>query len=390
VTTLIPKFLGYHRPDNRIGIRNYVAIVPTVGCANEVVRKIAESVKNAIPFLHHEGCTQLAPDIEAVTQTLISLGKNPNFGAVLVVSLGCEGVNADRVAEEISNIGKPVEKIVIQELGTLRSLQEGIRIASTLMRHISSEEKDWYTLGDLVLGVKCGASDATSGIASNPAVGYAVDTIIEGGGTVVFGETTEIIGAEHLLAKRIPDPAVKEKILFMINRIEERAKSMGVDMRTGQPTPGNIAGGLTTIEEKSLGAIAKTGSHNISGALEFWESPRGKGLFMKDTPGREIEAMTGLSAAGVQLIAFTTGRGAPQGFPGIPVIKISANPQTSVRMEDNIDLDVSDIITKGISIKEKGEEILNFILKVANGQLTKSETIKYDETMDIYTTGPVI
>ena len=388
--TLISRFLGYHRPDNQIGVRNYVAIVPTVGCANEVARKIAECVRNAIPLLHHEGCTQLAPDIEAVTQTLISLGKNPNFGAVLVISLGCEGVDADRVAKEISSTGKPVEKIVIQELGTLRSLQEGVRLASTLVRHISSEEKDWYALEDLVLGVKCGSSDATSGITSNPALGYAVDTAIEGGGTVVFGETTEIIGAEHILAERIPDLAIKEKVLSMIERMEKRAKSMGVDMRKGQPTPGNIAGGLTTIEEKSLGAIAKTGSHQINGALEFWERPKGKGLFMKNTPGREIEAMTGLAAAGVQLIAFTTGRGAPQGFPGIPVVKICGNPQTCVKMGDNIDLDVSDIITSGVSIKEKGQEILNFILKTANGQLTRSEAIRYDETMDIYTTGPVI
>ncbi len=387
---MIPKFLGYHRPDNQIGVRNYVAVIPTVGCANEIARKVAEYVRNAVPLLHHEGCTQLAPDIEAVTQTLISLGKNPNFGAVLVISLGCEGVDSVQVAEEISKSGKSVERIVIQELGTLRSLEEGIRMASKLARHISGEEKNWYTIENFFLGVKCGSSDATSGITSNPALGYAVDSIIREGGTVVFGETTEIIGAEHILAKRIPDPAVRKKILSMIKRMEERAKSMGVDMRKGQPTPGNIAGGLTTIEEKSLGAIAKTGNSPINGALEFWEKPKEKGLFMKDTPGREMEAMTGLAAAGAQVIAFTTGKGAPQGFPGVPVVKICGNPQTCVKMKDSIDLNVSDVITAGKNVKEKSEEILNFIFKTANGQLTKSEAIRYDETMDIYTTGPVI
>jgi len=385
------NFLGYVREDGSVGTRNYVGIIPTVGCVNEVARGIAQHVALAVPLLHHQGCCQLSPDLDTVTKTLTSLGKNPNFGAVLLVGLGCEGISIDRVMEGIAETGKPVEAIVIQDLGgSTNSVQQGTAKAERLAFQLSAERKKPVDVSNIVVGIKCGSSDATSGLSSNPSTGYASDKIVNCGGTVIFGETTEFLGAEHVLAERAVNKDVADKLLGIVDSMEKRAASMGVDMRGGQPTPGNINGGLTTIEEKSLGAIVKGGSCLIHDVLEYWESPSTTGLFIKDTPGREIEALTGLAAARAQIIVFSTGRGAPQGFPGVPVVKVCGNSRTVKRMADHIDLDVSGIVEGRTTISEEGERLFSMILEVASGTRTKAELLHYDETMDIYTTGPVI
>ena len=210
------------------------------------------------------------------------------------------------------------------------------------------------------------------------------------GGTVIFGETTEFIGAEHILARRAKTPEVAARIYEIVGRMEHRAKSMGVDMRSGQPTPGNIKGGLTTIEEKSLGAIVKSGTKAIEGVLEYTEVPSGPGLWIKDTPGREIEVLTAMSIAGAQAMLFSTGRGAPQGFPTAPVVKICGNPITYENMRGDMDVNAGLIIAGEKSIEELGEETLAHLLRVMSGEVTKSEAIRYTTSMDIYTLGPVI
>jgi len=243
---------------------------------------------------------------------------------------------------------------------------------------------------ELRFGIKCGASDTTSGLASNPAIGAAVDLLIEKGGSCVFGETTEFIGAEHILAQRAASPEVGRRILEIVDRMEKRAIAMGVDMRGGQPTKGNIAGGLTTIEEKSLGAIAKGGTKPIQDVYEYGERPQGKGLFIVDSPGREPEALTALAAAGAQIILFSTGRGAPQGFPFVPVIKITANPITYQYLPDHMDLYID--INSGAShtLKKAGQTIYEEALKIASGKKTMAEITGYSTATDIYTIGPVI
>jgi altronate dehydratase large subunit len=240
------------------------------------------------------------------------------------------------------------------------------------------------------MGIKCGSSDASSGLASNPAVGAASDILLSRGGSVVFGETTEFLGAESLLAQRAATKEIGNRIFAIVERMENRVKAIGVDMRGGQPTPGNMAGGITTIEEKSLGAICKSGSMPIDGVLEYGDKVPGKGLFILDSPGKEAEIMTGLSAAGANAIVFSTGGGAPQGYPIVPVIKVAGNPQKCRIMQDHIDLDVSGILQGTLTIPQAGEEIYATLLRVAGGAKVRAESLKYDQTVEIYTTGPTI
>ena len=386
------QFNGFIRPDGQVGIRNHVAVIPTVVCANEVAQAVVAQVAGAVGLFHHQGCCQLPPDLNRVTETLAGLGCSPNAGAVLLVSLGCEGTDHARIAAEIQKTGKPVETIHIQELGgTSKAIAAGIDAASRLYRGISSIQRQPADIGRLVLALKCGASDATSGMASNCVLGYVTDKLLDLGGTVIFGEVTEFLGAEHILAKRAADPETGDKILQIVDRMEKRAMSLGVDMRKGQPTPGNIEGGLSSIEEKSLGAIVKSGSHPIDGVLEYEERIGGrKGLYIKDTPGREPEILTGMGCAGAQAMLFSTGRGAPQGFPLMPVIKVCGNPITYARMENDMDINAGLIISGGKSIEEAGEETFAMLLKVLAGEQSKNESIGYFNCIDIYTMGPVI
>lgn len=386
------KWYGYRRPDGSVGSRNYVAIIPSVTCANDVANAIAHEVQGTVVYLHHQGCCQLPPDLDRVTETLISLGKSPNVGAVLIVSLGCEGTDHERMYKELKATGKPVEIIHIQELGGVsKAIQAGTDIARKLVIEISGMQRTEADMSEIVMAIKCGASDTTSGMASNCVIGYVADHLVDLGATVVFGETTEFLGGEHLLARRAVNKQVADKIYEIVNNMETRAKSVGCDMRRGQPTPGNIAGGLSSIEEKSLGAIVKSGSRPIQGVLEYPEHvTTQKGLWIKDTPGREPEILTGMAATGAQFMCFSTGRGAPQGFPSMPVIKICGNPNTYERMQNDMDLNAGLIITGEKTIEQVGEEAIAKLVRVLNGEMTKNEAIQYFSAIDIHCLGPVI
>ena len=385
-------FWGYIRENGKVGARNHVAVIPTVVCAAEAAQAISNSVPGCIAFLHHQGCCQLPPDLERVTDTLIALGSSPNVGAVLIVSLGCEGTDVERLMAAIEKTGKPMDIVRIQENGGVTdSIALGISKAQRLSALISAQRREKAALSDIIMSIKCGGSDATSGMASNCVIGYVADRIVDAGGTVIFGETTEFIGAEHILAKRAVSPEVGDKIFKIVNDMEARAKSLGCDMRKGQPTPGNIAGGLTTIEEKSLGAIMKSGSRPIQGVMDYCDMVTyHKGLWIKDTPGREPEILTGMACTGAQAMLFSTGRGAPQGFPSMPVIKICGNVNTYEKMRNDMDMNAGLILTGEKSIDEIGEMAFMKLLSTLNGELTKSEAIKYYNFIDIHTLGPVI
>ncbi len=384
-------YMGYKRADGKVGSRNHVAIIPSVVCANEVVEAIVQNTVMTQGIIHHQGCCQTPPDLARITECLIKIGENPNVGASLIVSLGCEGVDTVRLEEALIASGKPVERINIQELGgTSASIQEGIDKAQRLVMQISSQQREEVDISTLVMGIKCGASDTTSGIASNPVIGYVADKIVDLGGTVIFGETTEFIGAEHILQRRAKNEFVASEISRIVDEMESRAKAIGVDMRKGQPTPGNIKGGLSTIEEKSLGAIVKSGTKQIEGVIEYTGTPSGKGLWIKDSPGREIELLSGMAVGGSQVILFSTGRGAPQGFPVVPVIKICGNPITYERMSHDMDINAGRIVTGEKSVEEIGEELFSMLLRVASGETSKGEAIKYTKSMDFYCLGPVI
>ncbi len=388
-------FQGYVRENGKVGSRNLVAVIPSVICATDVAQAIVRQVSGTIGYFHHQGCCQLPLDLKRVTDTLISLGSGPNVGAVLIVSLGCEGTDTERMVKEISKTGKRVEMIAIQELGGMsRAVRKGTDLAQMLALSISGFQREPVDISNAVMGIKCGGSDTTSGMASNCVIGYVADKLVDLNATVVFGETTEFIGGEHILAERAiggKDGPVGRRIYEIVERMETRAKAVGEDMRGGQPTPGNIKGGLSSIEEKSLGAIVKSGHRPIQGVLEYPEMVTDqKGLWIKDAPGREPEILTGMAATGAQVLCFSTGRGAPQGFPSMPVIKICGNPYTYERMSHDMDLNAGRIIKGEISIEQAGEEAFELLLQVLNGRMTKNEAIHYVSTMDIHCLGPVI
>lgn len=385
------SFLGYPRQDGTVGSRNLIGIISTVSCANDVALWISQKVSGCVPFLHGQGCCQTQPDLDIVTRTLISLGRNPNLAGVLLVSLGCESVVVDKVVEGIAKSHKPVSKIVIQkDGGATAALARGCKLAGKMVADASIIKREEFPDSKLVLGVKCGASDTTSGIVANPIAGAVCDMLISAGGTCIFGETTEFIGAEHILRRRAANPQVADKITDIVARMESRAKSMGFDMRGGQPTGGNIAGGLTTIEEKSLGAIIKAGTKSIDDVYQYGDRPNGKGVFIIDTPGREPEFLTALGAAGAQVIIFTTGIGAPQGFPFVPVIKITGNPITYERLTDHLDVFVELIDKSHFDITQLGQGLYQEVLAVASGKRTKAEIIGYGIFPNIFAVGPVI
>ena len=385
------SFLGFPREDGSVGVRNHIGIISVVICANDVTLRIAQQVEGAVAFLHDQGCCQTPIDLNQVTKTLVNLGKNPNLAGVLLVSLGCESVLIEEIREKIAASGKPVKALGIQQIGgMLSAVAEGCRITQEMVIQASTIRREAFDDSHLSIGVKCGASDTTSGLISNPAAGAAFDLLYDHGGTCVFGETTEFLGAEHILMRRAATPEVKKKIREIVNRMEQRAKMMGVDMRGGQPTTGNIKGGLTTIEEKSLGAIVKGGTKPIQGVYEYGDKVTKKGLYIVDSPGREPEFLTGIAAAGVQIIIFSTGIGAPQGFPFVPVLKISGNPKTERYLSDHIDKFIKLPEEGENTIAQAGEEIYEEIKAIASGKKTKAEVLGYGQFSNIFTVGPVI
>jgi altronate dehydratase large subunit len=383
------KIQGYRRENGKVGIRNHVAILPSSICASETAVRISNLVPGTVALPHQHGCCQVGADSEQTINTLIGLGSNPNVAKVLVVGLGCEGAEPLRISEEIKKTGKEVQMITIQNCGgTLKTIEEGARIARKMITKVAMLKKEEIDISELTLAIECGGTDTTSGLCANPAVGTASDILLSHGGTAMLSETTELIGAEHVLANRAVSSEVKDKLLEIVKRTEDRAMSLGVDIRGGQPTPGNIEGGVITIEEKSLGCIYKAGSSDIQGVLEYGEIPSsGKGFYVMDTPGQDIESITGMVAGGAQLVIFTTGRGTPTGFPIAPVIKITGNETTYNNMIDNIDINAGRVITEGASIKSIGEEIFSEMMEVSNGKPTKSESLGHKE-FGIYKIAP--
>ncbi len=374
------KIMGYRRSNGDVGIRNHIAVIPASVCASVVAERIADQVEGAIALPNQHGCAQIKPDLDVTARTLAGLGKNGNVAGVLVIGLGCESLQVDWLAEEIASTGKPVEALVIQKCGgTLKTQEAGLRLARIMAQKVSIYEKEEISPESIILGLECGGSDATSGLAANPVHGYVSDKLVALGGTSILSETTELIGAEHVLVRRAVSDEVGEKLLKIVSDCEKRANSMGVDLRGSQPTPGNIEGGLTTIEEKSLGCIYKGGTSPLQGVLEYGERPSGKGFYVMDTPGQDIESITGMVAGGAQIVIFTTGRGTPTGSPLAPVIKITGNPRTYQLMEENIDINGGTIITGTETIPEVGERMIQEIAAVCRGRLTKAEALKHRE-----------
>lgn len=383
------KLTGYHRSDGTVGIRNHVLILPTIVCATQAAMNVTKLVDGTVSIVHQHGCAQVGADYEQTFRTYVGMGLNPNVYGVVVMGLGCETHQGRSVANEIAKrTNKPVELVSIQNhSGTLQATVEAAKIATKMVQDASMVEREPILFSDLVVGTECGGSDACSGLSANPAVGYVSDAIAEKGGTSILAETTELIGAEHLLADRAKNEQVVKRVFEVIEAMENRAFGMGVDIRTGNPSPGNKKGGLTTLEEKSLGAAAKAGTSRLNELVNYAEKPTEKGLVWMDTPGHDIEQLTGMTAGGAQLVLFTSGRGTPTGSPIAPVIKIATNTAMFETMNDNMDVNAGTIIEGKETIEETGERLMAEIAAVASGKRTKAEILKQHD-FGIWRIGP--
>lgn len=372
---------GYLRPDGKMGIRNHVLILSTVGCANNVAKRIGSQVAGTVALPNVKGCGQIGKGIEIMHRCLVNVTLNPNVYGTLIVGLGCETTKPYELAEEIRALSpKPVEVITIQDCGgTLKAIEEGSRIARKMVAEASLVERTPMDLSQLVMGTNCGGSDATSGLAANPVIGACSDKVAADGGTIMLGETTELIGTEHILASRAKDETVRENILAIVGDLEEQFIENGIDVRGANPTPGNMKGGLSTLEEKALGGISKGGSGPINEVVTYGQIPSESGLVIMDTPGYDIESVSGMACGGAQVLCFSSGRGNPIGNPLIPVIKVTGNKVTYQAMSDNIDLDTSGVIEGTTTIDALGEELFGMLEDVCNGTPSKAEALGFDD-----------
>jgi len=385
------KFKGYPRPDGKVGTRNHVGVIATVGCVNEIVLSICHQIKGTVPVTHTQGCLTVTSDLEMVQRTLINLGRNPNLAAVLLVSLGCESVFPNEIHDEIAKSKKPVELIGMHQLGgSIKTVAYGCEIAQKMVLDASEVQRQEFDASELVVGCKCGSSDATSGLSSNLAVGEVADILVDKGATFLFGEVCDIMGSEQILARRAQNDQIGKQIIKAVNNLIDMAAAVGSDVVGCQLTEGNKKGGLTTVAEKAIGATAKAGSTAPQGFINYGEVPAGKGLWVLPTPGRGFENLTGSAAAGATVHLFTTGLGAPEGHPVMPVIKITGNINSWHKLNSHMDFNVSGIIDGSEMVKEAGKRLFAEVLKVASGKLTKAEVLRYDESMNILTYGPVI
>lgn len=375
------QFYGFRRPDGRVGVRNWVLILPASVCASDVTRLVAAQVAGAVSFNNQNGCSQVAGDMQLTMDVMAGMAANPNVYGTVVVSLGCENCQMDLVVEAIrARTGKPLERFVIQENGgTIRTVERAVRAARAMVQQASRLQRELCPVSELIVGTECGGSDPTSGLAGNPVIGEMSDRLVALGGTSILSETTEFIGAEHILARRAQTPEVKRRIYQIIERYEQALKLVGEEVRVGNPSPGNKAGGLTTLEEKSLGCIHKGGHAPISAVFDYAKQVDRRGLVIMDTPGNDPSSVAGMAAGGAQVVVFSTGRGTPTGNPIVPVIKLTGNRETFRTMEDNLDLDVSGVIYGERTMAELGDRLLAEVVEVASGKQTKAETLGFVE-----------
>ena len=372
-------FMGYRRENGRVGIRNHVIILPLDDLSNAACEAVANNIKGTMALPHAYGRLQFGEDLDLHFRTLIGTGSNPNVAAVVVI--GIEPVWTNLVVEGIAKTGKPVTGFAIEKNGDLNTICAASRQAKEYVHWATELQRVECKTEELWVSCKCGESDTTSGLASNPTVGNAFDKLWEAGCTTVFGETTEITGGEHIVAARCATPAVREKFMYYFDRyakvVDDHKTS---DLCDSQPTKGNIEGGLTTIEEKALGNIQKIGRKApVVGCLDKAEAPTGPGLWFMDSSSAAAEMVTLVAAAGYVCHFFPTGQGNVIGNPIVPVIKLSANPRTVRTMSEHIDVDVSGMLRKEINLDQAGNNLLEMMFRTCNGRNTAAEALGHRE-----------
>ncbi|OIQ50701.1 (2R)-sulfolactate sulfo-lyase subunit beta [Pseudodesulfovibrio hydrargyri] len=373
------KILGYRRENGRVGVRNHVVILPLDDLGNAASEAVANNVKGTLALPHHYGRLQFGKDLELHFRTLIGTGCNPNVAAVVVIGIEPEWTKV--ITDGIAKTGKPVFGFSIEQNGDHNTICAASRKAKELVQWATELQRVECDVKELLVSCKCGESDTTSGIASNPTVGNAFDTLYEMGNTLLFGETSEITGGERLVEARCKTPEVGEAFMKMWNDYNDFIVANKTnDLSDSQPTKGNILGGLTTIEEKALGNIQKIGRKcMVEGCLEPAEAPMGPGLWFMDSSSAAAEMVTLCAAAGAVVHFFPTGQGNIIGNPVLPVIKLGANPRTVRTMGEHIDLDVSGILRREMNLDQAGEKLLDLMIDTANGRLTSAEVLGHRE-----------
>lgn len=400
------QFLGYERPDGTVGVRNYLGVIGVGNSAHYMAVQIAREVKGAVPLLLDEALLRLKEDRDRVRRTVIGLGHNPNLAAVLLVGFGGGHMDPIDLAKEMVGAKKPVEVATVLDCkGFSQAMGKGLSAARQLMAEMSRMQRQPFSIGHLTLGVKCGGSAGNSGLLGNVVIGRAVDTLLANGGSTIFSETPEVIGAEHLLAKRAVNDQVAQRVREVVERMEIRIRRAGEDVRGSQPTDGNLKGGLTTLEEKSLGALAKTGTGPLAGVLEYAERPSGRGLFFMDGPAGPINIMVGEAAAGAQIFTYSLGGGLYSAFRNLPgwgiggfplgptlsVVSNASNPRDEEE-EQFFDIHCQGILDNRESIDQVASRFLQELLEVASGKLSKAEIAlpHYWVPLESYHTGPIL
>jgi len=371
------QLTGYRRENGRVGIRNHVVVLPVDDISNAAAEGVARLIPDALAIPHPYGRLQFGEDLDLHFRTLIGTGANPNVASAIII--GIEPNWTERMVEGIRASGKPVEGFSIERFGDLETIRTAARVAQRFVQDASELKREPIELGDIWLSIKCGESDTTTGLASCPTVARVVDAVVDAGGTVLFGETSELTGGEHLIAERCKSDEVRARFQRSFDAYVSMIVSKGVDPFGSQPTQGNIRGGLSTIEEKALGNIAKTGTKPVVDVLGPAEAPRVPGLNFMDTSSAAAECITLMAAAGAVIHLFPTGQGNIVGHPIEAVIKLTGNPITAKTMSEHIDLDVSGLLRREMTLSEAGDRLMEVTGRTVNGRLTCAEALGHRE-----------
>jgi (2R)-sulfolactate sulfo-lyase subunit beta len=368
---------GYRRPDGTAGVRNHVVVLSVDDLSNAACEAVARTIPGSLALPHSYGRLQFGEDLELTFRTLIGTGANPNVAAAVVI--GIEPNWTNRVVEGIARTGKPTTGFSIEGNGDLRTHEKAARVLAQYMQDAAELQREPVEPGELMMSIKCGESDTTSGLGSCPTTSEVVDRWVEAGGTVLFGETTELTGGEHLIAERCVDDDVRKKFQQIYDDYLDLVERQDANLLGSQPTQGNIAGGLSTIEEKAMGNIAKTGTVPVVDALRPAQAPTRAGLNFMDTSSAAAECITLMAAAGAVIHLFPTGQGNVIGNPIEPVIKLTANPRTAERMAEHIDLDCSALLRRECTLDQAGDRLMEIVERTINGRLTCAEALGHRE-----------
>ena len=371
------KLTGYRRENGRVGVRNYVVVIPVDDISNAAAEGVSYLIRDVMALTHPYGRLQFGEDLDLTFDTLIGTGRNPNVAAAIVI--GIEPKWTDQIADGIAETGKPVAGFSIERYGDLKTIEMASREAMELVQWASERPREPIELGELMVSAKCGESDTTLGLATNPTVGRVLERMIAEGATAIFGETTEVTGGEDLIAAQAATPEVAQAFMKTFQDYQDFVISTGADLMGSQPTQGNIRGGLTTIEEKAMGNIQKMGRNKVVSVLKPAEAPKEPGLHFMDSSSAAAEMVTLCAAGGSVLHFFTTGQGNIIGNPIIPVMKLCANPLTVETMAEHIDVDLTGILRLEINLDQAADKVMEVMAHTVNGRLTAAEALRHNE-----------